>query len=437
MAMMVAAIGNIYVSNLNSVVLGKSRAIGVALVNEKIETLRDLPYDSVSTQHGTIYPPGNVLDDETVVKDKYTFLVHTDIIYFDDPYDGYYNCPCATGPAMGKPKDLYPYDYKKAQITIKLASSGAIVASATTDIAGKAAETASNTGILDITVLGADNRPIPNATVTIVNTTPNPDVNITTTTDDFGKVMVPKLPPDSNNGYQVTATLPGYSTDGTIPDPSGSQTAVELNLNVIAQQSSPITLKIDVLSTLNLHVVDTSGTPINNLSVTTNSSKQIKLNPVVYKYSQATATDASGNIALAGMEWDTYSFVLPSGYYLVSSSPYVPVILGANSTATANLMVSQSNTYPTIKSAIPISAQTGTAALSLKITGTNLSSGSTMVLKKSGQTGITTTGCVSGGSNTTLTCTANLTGAVTGAWDIAATKTGNTATQTGGLNVTP
>src|SRR5476649_2277155 len=155
MALMVGSIGQLYVSNLSTVVLGKSRAIGVALANEKIEALRDLPYDSVSTQNGTIYPPGNVLDDETVLKDSYKFSVHTDINYVDDPYDGYASCPCASGPAAGKPKDLYPYDYKKAQVTVKLASSGQIVALLATDIAGKAAETSSNTGILSITVLDA------------------------------------------------------------------------------------------------------------------------------------------------------------------------------------------------------------------------------------------------------------------------------------------
>jgi len=67
MALMVGSIGQLYISNLNTVVLGKARAIGVALVNEKMETLRDLPYDSVATQHGVIYPPGNVLDDETTI----------------------------------------------------------------------------------------------------------------------------------------------------------------------------------------------------------------------------------------------------------------------------------------------------------------------------------------------------------------------------------
>src|SRR3954469_16510321 len=86
MALMVASVGSLFISNIQTVTLGKARAIGVALANEKMEALRDLPYDSVSTQNGTIYPPGNILDNETVTKDNFRFSVHTDINYVDDAY---------------------------------------------------------------------------------------------------------------------------------------------------------------------------------------------------------------------------------------------------------------------------------------------------------------------------------------------------------------
>jgi hypothetical protein len=439
MALMVSAIASLYVSNLQTVVLGKGRAIGVALANEKMEALRDLPYDSVATQNGTIYPPGNIFDNETTTRDNFKFTIHTDISYIDDPYDGYASCPCSTGPAAGKPKDLYPYDYKKAQITVKLVSSGAVVATATTDIAGKAAETSSNTGILSITVIGADSSPIANAIVTITNSNPSPAVNITTTTDNQGLVLIPKLPPYSNNSYHITASLPGYSTDGTIPDPPGSQSAVQQDMNVLVQQVNPITLKIDRLSTLYVHAVDTSGNPMGGLSVTTTGTKQIKTNPIVYKYSQATATDASGNITLSGMEWDSYNFAMPNGYYLVSSSPYVPVPLGANSSATVNLVVSTSAAWPIITAATPISQQTGTNSFTIKLTGSNMPSTATMKLRQSGQSDISGTSCASSGSNPTQThtCTFNLSGAATGTWDIAVTNATGTTTQTGGFSVTP
>ena len=65
MAMMVGAVGSLFVSNLNTVVLGKARAVGLGLANYQMEYLRDLPYNSLATSHGTIYPPGNIPDSQT------------------------------------------------------------------------------------------------------------------------------------------------------------------------------------------------------------------------------------------------------------------------------------------------------------------------------------------------------------------------------------
>jgi protocatechuate 3,4-dioxygenase beta subunit len=378
-----------------------------------------------------------LLDDENVTRNNFKFRVHTTISYVDDPYDGYSTCPCASGPAQGKPKDLYPYDYKKSEISVYLRSSGQRIAMVTTDVAGKAAETSSNTGILNITVLNASGQPVANANVHIVNTVPNPDVDITTTTDNNGVVVIPKLPPDSGNNYQVTASLAGYSTDGTIPDPPGAQVAVKLNPNVLAQQITSLTMAIDQLATMSLHVVDTDGNPVSGLAVTTTGAKQIKTNPVVYKYSQPSTTDASGNISLTAMEWDGYSFGVPSGRYVVTVSPYAPVALQPNSSKSVNLVVSTSSSWPTITKAAPASGATGSNPLSLVITGTNLTSSSTLKLKLSGQSDITASSCVSSGGNTTLTCSLNLTGAAQGNWDIDVTVNGKDVIQTGGFSVTP
>lgn len=436
MAIMVAAVGGLFMDNLKTVTLGKARAIALALANEKMEHLRDLPYDSLATQNGAIYPPGNIADTETVARGGYTFTVNTAIDYVDDPYDGYITCPCASGPAAGKPKDLYPYDYKKAQITIKMATKNVEVAKLTTDIAGKAAETSSNTGILSITVVNAAGQPVPNATVTIVNTNPNPDVNITTNTDNNGLVVVPKLPPDSNRRYVVTASYPGYSTEGTIADPPGAQTAVKLNPNVLAQQITSINFSIDQLSTLYVHAVDTSGNPLSGLSVTTTGAKKIKTTPDVYKYSQTTATNGSGDITLSGMEWDSYQFAVPTGNYIVSASPFAPVALDPNSSRTVNLVVSTSSSWPRITSADPVTVSTGSTITGFEVNGASFASGMSLTLKHTGQPDIVATGCNVTGT-TLLTCNVNLTGAVVGAWDIVVTKSGNSTTQVGGLDVTP
>jgi prepilin-type N-terminal cleavage/methylation domain-containing protein len=434
MAIMVAAVGGLFMDNLKTVTLGKARAIGLALANEKMEYLRSLPYDALATQNGTIYPPGSIADNETVVRGSYTFLVNNRIEYVDDPYDGYASCPCASGPAAGKPRDLYPYDYKKAHIIIKLKTSNQVVAELSTDVAAKAAETSSNTGILSIKVLDASGNPIPNATVTITNPSPNPAVNISTTTDVDGLVVVPRLPPYSNNTYVVTVTKSGYSTDGTIADPPGSQTAVKLNPNVLTQQITSLTMSIDQLSTLYVHAIDTDGVAKASFPITITGAKKTKNNPTVYKYSQSSTTTAGGDITVANMEWDDYSFSVGAGYYVVSSAPMAPASLAPNSSTSVNLVISDDSTWPTIAKVNPTSGQTGTASSSVTVTGTNLSSAA-MKLQLTGQSDINGTGCSS--TSTSLTCNVNLTGAATGDWSLVVTKSGKTATQTGGYHVVP
>jgi type II secretory pathway pseudopilin PulG len=432
MTIMVTAVMQLFVDNLRVVSLGKARAIGLSLAQEQMESLRDLPYQSVATQFGEIYPPGSLIDNQTLVRGGYTFRVNTSIQYVDDPYDGN-----AAGTITGKPKDTNPADYKRAEISVFLKSSGQLVSQITTDLAAKAAETSSNTGVLSIKVIDASGKPVPSAIVTIVNTNPNPDVNITTTTDNLGYVTVPDMPPDSTNAYKITASLPGYSTDGTIPDPAGAQTAVELNPNVLVQQVTSLTLAIDLVSNLSMHVVDATGAAIPNLAITTTGAKKIKAGPTVFKYSQNSTTDASGNISLTGIEWDSYSFAVPSGYYLVSSQPYAPVSLAPGSSSAVNLVVSTNANFPTISAVSPVSQATGTSSVVVGLTGTNLTSASVVKLKQSGQSDITASSIVSTNGNKNLSATFNLSGANTGAWDLVVTTASGTATQTGGFSVTP
>ena len=92
--------------SMKSMRYAKAKTNAVGLANEKMEELRNLPYDNLSTAAGLVLPHGAILDSQTIVKSgtKYTVLI--DIRYVDDPYDG-----VATGPANGKPMDTYPIDY--------------------------------------------------------------------------------------------------------------------------------------------------------------------------------------------------------------------------------------------------------------------------------------------------------------------------------------
>lgn len=425
----IVAVVELFGYDLATISIAKTRALGLALANQQMEYLRDLPYDSLATVKGPIYPPGTLLDDQFQTSGNIKFRIHTAIDYVDDPYDGN-----AAGTIPGKPVDLYPYDYKQAQVTVYLASSGKQVATVVTSIAAKAAETSSSTGILTIKVLNANGQPVAGASIHVTNPNPNPAVDITTTTDNTGLVVIPKLPPDSSHGYHIVASKGGYSTDTTNPYPGGSQSPTNPDPNVLVQQITNVTLAIDQLSSLNLHVVDTSGSPVASQSVTITGAKTIDVNPNVYKYNNTLTTDASGNITLSNIEWDSYTFKVPNGKYIVTVAPVQPVALAPNSTQNVTMTVSSSSSWPTISTISPTTDATGTNPVTLTITGTNLN-GASFKLHMSGQTDIVATGLTS--SSTSLSGTINLTGAATGNWDVVVTSGGNQATQTGGYSVTP
>lgn len=429
-AIMAVAIVGLFASNLITLNLGQKRATGLALANEKMEFLRDLPYDSLATQNGPIYPAGNLLDSETVTRNNATYRVETLIRYVDDPFDGDLD-----GSIAGKPQDLYPYDYKQAEIEVFVANTGNKVATLTSNIAAKAAETSSNTGILRTKVQDANGQPIPDATIHITNPSVNPAVDITTTTDSSGLVVIPKLPPDSNNRYKIVVTKSGYSTEQTYPDPAGSQVATLVNPNVLVQQITDVSFSIDRLASLTVEVVDTNGAPVAGLSTTIRSSKTTYTNPTVFKYDQAHTTDAAGRFTVGSIEWDSYTASVPAGNYILATIPYQSFVVQPQEATTIKLVVSTDSTWPRISSINPIDGATGEQP-AVTITGANLGSGSTITLKRSGSSDIVATGVSSGGGGSTLTGNLNLTGAATGSWDVVINNGGKQTTQTGGFSVT-
>ncbi|TAK89206.1 prepilin-type N-terminal cleavage/methylation domain-containing protein [Patescibacteria group bacterium] len=427
-AIMATAVVSVFATNIVTMNLSQSRSTGLALANEKMEYLRDLPYDSLATQHGAIYPAGNILDTETVTRNNASYRVETSIRYVDDPFDGNLD-----GTINGKPQDLYPYDYKQAEIKVYTAKTNVKVATLTTNVAAKAAETSSSTGILRTKVQDANGQPVADATVHITNPSVSPAVDITTTTDSGGLVVIPKLPPDSSNRYNIVVTKSGYSTEQTYADPAGSQTATLVNPNILVQQIADVSFSIDRLATLSIQAVDTAGAPVPNLSITVTGNKTIYANPTVYKYSQAHLTDASGLASVGGLEWDSYSFAVPNGYYIVATIPYQSVVVPPQDTTSIKLVVTTDAAWPRITAISPVSDTTG-STVAVTISGANLASGSSVVLKRSGSTDINATNVV--GSGASLTADLNLSGAATGDWDVVITKPdGKQVTQTGGFNV--
>lgn len=362
----------------------------------EMEELKNMPYDSLATQGCCIYPPGDIPVDQEIIKGNTKFNVNIMISYVDDPFDGI------------APDDPDPYDYKRLEVKVTEKDKDKTLAILTSDVSAKAAETESNTGILSISVINAAGDPIPLANLDVTNPTlaPDPLNMLGVHTDILGKLVIPHLPPDS--GYQVKAFLPDYSTE-TIP-----------NITILAQQVENKTLTIDKLSTLQITAVDnTLGTPLSFVDLTIHGDKETYDDPPVYKYETTQPTNASGQIILSDIEFDSYSIIPETGYYVSSTTPQQKVPLAPDTTLPVIIRLTTSPTAPTITSHSPKNGTSG-SSVTININGTNLFDTSTVKLIKSGQPNIVATTVDANPENTLLSATFDLTGAATDppAWDL-------------------
>ena len=84
----------------------------------------------------------------------------------------------------------------------------------------------------------------------------------------------------------------------------------------------------------------TSITNISNVDITVTGAKKIGENPIIYKYNHNFTSNASGEIVLNNIEWDSYSIELQTGYTaynIVMSDPAKPIDLEPNSAETITL----------------------------------------------------------------------------------------------------
>lgn len=416
-SMVAVAIVAGYAAAFKSINLAKAKMVAVTLSNERMEMIRNMPYDDLSTQHGSIYPPGNLLDDEIISRSGVEFKVHTVISYVDDPFDGN-----AAGSIAGKPQDLYPYDYKKVEIVVGKSGRNNQLAKLVTNVSAKAAETPSDTGILNFCVIDNSDNPVPDAGVHVTNIVSSPPVDITITTGDIGCVLIPKLPPDQHNNYHVVVTKNGYSTASTYPRTSQNPNALQPDVDIIVQQVTGITLTIDKLSSMAISFVDSTGAPVPEVGFLLEGTKMIYNNPDTFKFSQTFTSDSAGLINVPNLEFDDYKIKDISKMNLISTSPLQPIRLLFDTNLIVIVTLSSSNTNPVIYNITPLSGIVGDS-ISITVDGKNIDAGASIKLINRG------TGAEIAGSDIEVSARAkiiadfNLAGAVAAIYDLVITNT--------------
>jgi hypothetical protein len=298
----------------------RARITARHLAQEKLELIRNLPYDDVGTVGGI--PGGPLVQSENIVRNGLNYLVKTSIIYIDDPFD------------ETAPSDLLPTDYKRVRVDVSwegLAASGRAPVVLASDIAPRGIETTAGGGTLSILVFDANAIAVPQADVKIIAATVDPPVELDLQTNDNGRVVLPGALV-CTDCYQITVTKSGLSTDRTY---STSEVANpnKPHKTVLEGEVTEVSFAIDKLSTLNIASFsdrDSNFAPMGNVTFQLRGQKTLGTDASdlpVYKFDKQFTTDGGGNLIITDVEWDNYEVNLPdtSGLDIAGTNPLIPV----------------------------------------------------------------------------------------------------------------
>lgn len=316
-----AAIVVIFNFVTNLVGEARIRTLASALAAEKMEVIRNLDYELIGTQGGI--PPGALLQNELITHNGREFLVKTNVVYIDDPYDNQV------------PIDLVGTDYKRVKIEVTWGGAFPSLRPVTfiSNFVPNGVEGNQDGGTLVIHTINASGLPVPNADVTIVNDQVDPVINYTTTSNANGQVILPGAPICSAC-YKVTVTKSGHSSDRTY----GTEEVInplKPHGTVLQGEITELTFTLDL--TAELRVLTTGRREINypafsGVQFRLKGSKTIGTNEFdepVYKYDQAHSSGAGGQVTISGLEWDTYEIYIPnpSSIDLAGTNPISPLSL--------------------------------------------------------------------------------------------------------------
>ncbi len=310
-AILIVGVLSSYAALSTSVRVAREKTVLSSLAANYLEIMRNLPYSEVGTINGN--PSGSLADASNPIGttiESVQYEIYYEVTYIDDPADG----------TIILGTDSAPNDYKQAKMFIKKLSTGTVTHFLTT-VSPKGLEGLSNAGAILIKVYDASGQPISGAEVSIDNTILNPDILLDRTTDSTGQVIEVALPA-SVNGYHISATKAGYSTDSTYPITVANPNPTKPDSTVVDGTVTQVSLFIDLVADLTINTVNTTCVAENGVNVNIHGSKLIGTSPDVYKYDED-LTSSGGQIELNDTEWDTYVPALQSGepYTIYGTSP--------------------------------------------------------------------------------------------------------------------
>lgn len=241
------------------------RVVATAVLNQFLESSRNISYDRVGVQGG--YPAGDFLSSQTVSRNGALYIVFVDINYVADPRDG-----------VSAPQDTCLNDYKRMMVTVSWQGGVAGSVSGATDIApNNSVEECNETGgILLVRAFNSSGLAVENASVQVQDMNTALGDVCATSNQGSCQVLLPASPQQGTN-YKVTVSRPGYSLETT--HISGDQynghtiaSPARVHATVMEGEVSTMSFGIDSLGALSIETRSSRGTqsfvdPFNNFSL--------------------------------------------------------------------------------------------------------------------------------------------------------------------------
>ena len=314
----------------------QGKTIALALANEQVEIIRNLPYEDIGTEFGS--PPGEIPQTRTEKVDNNTYTITTDIIYIDDSFDGL------------SPGDSFPGDYKKARIEISWAEhqlTKSIVEIA--NFSPPNLESEIGGGVLSVYVNDRESgSPISNAQIEIINNGIDPIIHITTTADSNGWISRPGLTGSSD--YEIYINQTGYDEHRTYassvslnPEPEYS------NAQVNDGDKTTRYFLISEISTINIETINDDNSPLANIPFELKGGRVIGIDPsdesIVYSYEDNNlTTDTNGEKQLNNISGGEYYFEITSpNYAILTPNLENPLIVESDSQQSITLTLAPVN----------------------------------------------------------------------------------------------
>jgi hypothetical protein len=268
---------------------------------------------------------------QTLTRAGMTYIATTTVRNIDQPFDG---------TAGGAPNDLSPADNKLIEIDITCITCVNFRPLVLTSWIGpKDLEGSSTNGSLFVQAIDSNGLAISGVNVNIVATSTIPPVSISDVTATSGLLQLVDAPP-ANEGYQISVSKPGYSSEQTYAKTSTTTNPVKPNATIVAQTVTQLTFAIDRTSTLNFSSVSPSCGIVPNVNLHMNGTKIISTSPDVLKYDQWMKTNGGGQLTLNDIEWDSYTLAATSSTYeLAGVMPLQPFTIAPGSTQNIQLVM--------------------------------------------------------------------------------------------------